>query len=59
MLGEYLLAAGEVTEARAVLDRALRDYDFAPAPSRRRNARWARQARRLLKQAEKNGRPNP
>jgi hypothetical protein len=51
-LAEYLLAAGQTVEARSVLERALRDYSFAPGPVRRRNSRWAREARRLLKQAE-------
>jgi hypothetical protein len=51
LLAEYLLEAGQTVEARAVLEQALRDHDYSSA-SRSRNARWAREARRLLKQAE-------
>ena len=36
-------------EARALLERSLRDHDFAPAPIRHRNRPWARVARRLQK----------
>jgi hypothetical protein len=50
-LAEYLLAAGQTVEARAVLERALRDHEFS-GTGRYRNARWAREARRLLKQIE-------
>jgi hypothetical protein len=57
LLAEYLLAAGQTVEARVVLDRALRDHDFAPRSVQWRNARWAREARRLLRQAETADKP--
>jgi hypothetical protein len=50
MLAERLLAAGQHDESRALLDRALQEYAFAPGPIRRRNRRWAREAGRLQKQ---------
>ncbi len=49
LLGEHLLAQGRAEEARLLLERSLRDHDFAPGPIRRRNRPWASQARRLLK----------
>jgi predicted Zn-dependent protease len=58
LLAEHLLAAGQATEAREVLSRALRDHDFAPRSARGRDARWARQARRLLKQADNGQAPS-
>jgi hypothetical protein len=57
LLAEHLLAAGHAEEARNLLERSLRDHDFAPGPIRRRNRRWASEARRLLKQAA--GLPGP
>jgi hypothetical protein len=55
VLAQHLLRVRQVDEARTVLERAVRDYDFAPGPVRRRNRRWAREARRLLKEAEVKG----
>ena len=49
-LAEQLLDMGQDEEARVLLDTSLRDYEFAPGPSRRRNRRWASEARRLLKE---------
>ena len=49
-LSEQLLDMGQDEEARVLLDTSLRDYEFAPGPSRRRNRRWASEARRLLKE---------
>jgi hypothetical protein len=49
LLAETLLEAGHPVEARAILERALRDNDFAAGQVRWRNRRWARQARRLLR----------
>jgi hypothetical protein len=49
LLAEHLLAGGQTDEARRLLDRALQDHDFAPVPIRRRNRRWASEARRLQK----------
>jgi hypothetical protein len=50
LLAEQLIAMGHSEEARVLLGSSLRDYDFAPGPSRRRNRRWAGEARRLLKE---------
>jgi hypothetical protein len=52
LLGEYLLAAGQTIEAQTLLENTLRDHDFAPGIIRRRNRRWAREARRLLREAD-------
>jgi hypothetical protein len=49
LLAEHLLAQGQADEARQLLERSLRDHDFAPGPIRRRNRRWANEARRLQK----------
>jgi hypothetical protein len=49
LLAEHLLAAGHTGEARGLLERSLRDHDFAPTPIRRRNRRWASRARKLQK----------
>jgi hypothetical protein len=54
LLAEHLLHQGQAEEARNLLERSLRDHDFAPGPIRRRNRRWAGEARRLQKSA---GRP--
>jgi hypothetical protein len=51
LLAEHLLSQGKTDEARDVLERSLRDHDFAPGPVRRRNRRWASEARRLKKSA--------
>jgi hypothetical protein len=50
ILAEHLLAQGQKQEARMLLDQGLQDQQFAPGPIRRRNRRWASQARRLLKE---------
>lgn len=50
LLAEHLLDAGQGEEAGKVLTRALDDYSFAPRSIRWRNRRWARTARRLLRQ---------
>jgi hypothetical protein len=52
VLAQHLIRVGQMNEARTVLERALRDYDFGPSAARRRNRRWAREARRLLRQTE-------
>ncbi len=51
LLAEHLLKAGQVEEADRLLEAALRDHDYAPGPIRRRNRRWASEARRLRKHA--------
>jgi hypothetical protein len=48
-LAERLLAAGNNDEAGDLLERGLETYQFAPAPIRRRDRRWAKQAKQLLK----------
>jgi hypothetical protein len=50
LLAESLLDNGHNKEARKLLDRALLDYRFAPAPSRRVNRAWLRQAKRLRRE---------
>ncbi len=52
LLGEHLLECGQKTEAIHVLDQALEDHAFMPLGKRLKNWRWARQAQRLLKEAE-------
>jgi hypothetical protein len=49
LLAEHLLEHGLGDDARAVLERSLQDYYYTPGPLRRRNRRWASQARRLQK----------
>jgi predicted Zn-dependent protease len=49
LLAEHLLDAAQNGEARRLLEGALQDHHFAPGPIRRRNRRWAGEARRLLK----------
>ena len=52
LLAEHLLDEGQTIEARMLLEQALRDHDYAPGHVRRRNGRWAAEARRLLKRTE-------
>jgi predicted Zn-dependent protease len=52
LLGEHLLECGQKTEAIHVLDQALEDHAYLPLGKRLKNWRWARQAQRLLKEAE-------
>ena len=52
LLAEHLLDDGQIIEARMLLEQALRDHDYAPGHVRRRNGRWAAEARRLLKRTE-------
>jgi hypothetical protein len=51
LLGERLLAEGMNDEAAQMLERSLEEHQFAPAYIRRRNYRWANEARRLQRQA--------
>jgi hypothetical protein len=51
LLAEHLLEAGEKEEARGVLEQGLADYGYASGPSRRRERRWAGEAKQLLKRA--------
>jgi hypothetical protein len=53
LLAEHLLDNGIPAEAVQLLDQALEDYHFAPWSARWRNWRWAREARRLLAEAER------
>lgn len=50
LMAEHLLAAGQTDEARAVLEKGLEDHSYQPGPIRRRNSRWAKKAKQLLKQ---------
>jgi len=49
LLAEHLLRAGQSDEAQAVLADGLNAYRYAPGGLRRRNRRWARQAKQLQK----------
>jgi hypothetical protein len=55
LLAEHLLDNDRPAEAVQLLDQALVDYRYAPWGARWRNWRWAREARRLLAEAEKSG----
>ena len=50
LLAEHLIGLGENEEARRVLHKGLEDYSYLAGASRRRNRRWASQAKQLLKQ---------
>ena len=52
LLAQGLLEVGNAAEARELLERSLRDDEYAPGPISRRNSRWASEARRLQKLAE-------
>ena len=51
LLAEQLLQDGQKSEAQRLLGAALEEQRFTPGPIRRRQRRWTREARRLLKQA--------
>lgn len=51
LLAETLMDQGQGEEARTLLERSLQDYYYTPGPLRRRNRRWASQARRLQRRA--------
>jgi hypothetical protein len=53
LLAENLLDTAQPAEAVSILDQALEDHSFAPWDVRWRSWRWAREARRLLAQAER------
>jgi hypothetical protein len=50
VLAEQLFENNQADQALQVLDSALEDHQYAPGPIRRRNRRWAGQARKLRKQ---------
>jgi hypothetical protein len=50
LLAEHLLGGGDKVEARQVLEKGLEDYAYSEGRSRRRDRRWAREAKQLLKQ---------
>ena len=50
LLAEQLVACDRPDEARGLLDKCLQDHAYAPAPARRRDRRWAGEAKRLQKQ---------
>jgi hypothetical protein len=54
LLAEHLLDNGKKADAVKILDQGLEDHHFTPLGARLRNWRWARQARKLLEEAEKN-----
>jgi hypothetical protein len=54
ILAEHLLTANQTGEAIALLQRALREYDYFAGPGRRLNRKWASRARQLLKEAQAN-----
>jgi hypothetical protein len=49
ILGEILIDDGNKGEARALLEQAVADHAFTPAPLRRPNRDWAKRAGKLLK----------
>jgi hypothetical protein len=49
MLAQRLMAENQAQEACRSLEQALQAYRFAPAPIRRRNGRWVREAKRLIR----------
>jgi hypothetical protein len=55
LLAEHLLDSKMHSEAIHVLDHALEEHSFAPLGKRFKNWKWARQASRLLKEAETGG----
>ena len=50
VLAEILIDQGQGQEARPMLDRALADHGFTPAPLRKHNKVWAKRAGKLLKE---------
>jgi hypothetical protein len=52
LLAGRLIDLGQHRDAADVLDRGLTDYEYTRLGARLRNWRWARAARRLLKEAE-------
>ncbi len=52
LFAEHLLDDGQIIEARMLLEQALRENAYAPGHVRRRNGRWAAEARRLIKRVE-------
>jgi hypothetical protein len=55
LLAEHLLENKQPSEAIHILDQALEEHSFAPLGKRIKNWKWARQANRLLKEAETGG----
>ncbi len=55
LLAEHLLGAGLNDEAEFVLRQSLQEHAYAPRYVRRRDARWAGEARRLQKQIPAKG----
>ncbi len=49
LLAEHLLDQGQPDEVTPMLELALQDHSYTPAALRRRNRRWASEARRLLR----------
>lgn len=49
LLAEHLLSAGKFEEAKTILAEGLNAYRYAPGALRRRNRRWAKQAKHLQK----------
>jgi hypothetical protein len=55
-LAEQLLDMKQADEARVLLEKGIEDYRFAPGPIRRRNRRWAGEARRLQRRIRQEAR---
>jgi hypothetical protein len=53
LLAEHLLANGQAAEAVTLLEQALQDHHYSPWNLRWHNWRWAREARRILAEAER------
>jgi hypothetical protein len=50
LLAQHLISGGQKDEARKLLEKGLEDYSYMAGPYRRRDRRWAKQAKQLLKQ---------
>lgn len=48
-LAEQLLDMGQAAEARPILEKVITDHAYQPAPIRRRNRKWAKEAKRMLR----------
>jgi hypothetical protein len=53
LLAEHLIDNGLKKEASELLDQALEDHQYSPWSARLRNWKWAREAKKLLGEAEK------
>ena len=50
LLARHLISDGQKDEARRALEKGLEDYSYMAGPYRRRDRKWAREAKQMLKQ---------